>query len=131
MASGLKWFAVVTVMVTLGLSSVGAQNLQTKRVMREKLAQSEQALEALVTSNWAALDRHGRALQALTREPGWLVLQMPEYSRHSEAFVRATQELVGAAEMRDPEIALRVYNELVSSCVQCHRYVARSRIVKR
>jgi hypothetical protein len=131
MASGLKWFTVVAVMGTLGLSSVGAQNLQTKRVMREKLAQSEQALEAVVTSNWAALDRHGRTLQALTQEPGWQVLQMPEYARQSEMFVRSTQEVIDAARMRDQETALRAYNGLVSSCVQCHRYVAWSRIVKR
>lgn len=127
----LKWFAVVTMVTTLGLSTVGAQNVETKRVMRQKLAQSEQALEAVVTSNWAALDRHGRALQALTQDPGWLVLKMPEYARQSETFVQSTQELIDAAGVRDQETALRAYNGLVSSCVQCHRYVARARIVSR
>jgi hypothetical protein len=118
----------------IGLIAVGsighAQDSLTRQVMRQKLAHSETLLAALVTSNWSSLDRNGRALQALTTQPGWQVLQLPEFNKHTNAFNRSAAALVEAARMRDGDAALPAYNDLVSSCVGCHRYVARSRIVR-
>jgi hypothetical protein len=97
--------------------------------MRQKLVESMQLMGALVVSDWAALDRHGRALQTLAANPSWLVLRSPEYLEHSEKFLSATSELISAANKRDQETALQAYNNLVASCVGCHRYLARGRIV--
>src|SRR6185503_3584923 len=55
-----------------------AQTRQTKQVMRQKLAHSQQLLTALVTSDWASLGSHSRDLEALTNQPGWDVLRLPE-----------------------------------------------------
>jgi len=107
-----------------------AQNSQTRQVMRQKLEHSEALLAALVTSKWDSLDRNVRALQALTMQPGWQVLRLPEFNQYTNAFQRATGALRDAATTRDSESALKAYNGLVSSCVECHRYVARSRIAK-
>jgi hypothetical protein len=108
-----------------------AQNNQTRQVMRQKLEHSEALLAALVTSNWDSLDRNGRALDALTMQLGWQVLRLPEFSKHTNKFQRATAALVDAARARDGDAALPAYNALVSSCVECHRYVARSRIARK
>jgi cell division septation protein DedD len=105
-----------------------AQNAQTKQVMREKLARSGPLLAALVTSNWAELERDTRALDAVTAKPGWEVLRSPEYAKQTQAFHVAIQALTEAAGQRDLQVALRAYNGLVSSCVECHRFVARSRV---
>jgi hypothetical protein len=107
-----------------------AAQTQTQRVMRQKLGESQQLLAALVTSNWVALDRHTRALQTLTNQPGWNVLRYPEFHDYTAAFQRATQELTDAASQRDQRTALRAYNGLVSSCVECHRYVSLARIAQ-
>jgi cytochrome c556 len=127
----------VTALAAAALLAVGAvstpsaaQTMQTKQVMREKLAQSEQLLAALVTSNWAALDRHGRALDAVTRQPGWDVMRLPEFNKYTNAFQHATSDLIAAAGQRDQETALKAYNGVVASCVECHRYVARARIAQ-
>lgn len=98
--------------------------------MRQKLAHSEMLLAALVTSNWNSLDRNGRALQALTTQLGWQMLQLPEYNKYTNAFQRSTVALVEAARARDSDAALPAYNALVTSCVECHRYLARSRIAR-
>jgi cytochrome c553 len=54
---------------------------------------------------------------------------MPEYVRYSEAFLRATDDLIGAAKLRDLEAASLGLVSLATSCVSCHRHMARSRIV--
>jgi len=108
-----------------------AQTSQTRQVMRQKLQHSEALLAALVTSNWDSLDRNGRALEALTMQLGWQVLRLPEFNKYTNAFQRSTAALADAARARDGEAALPAYNALVSSCVECHRYVARSRIVRK
>jgi hypothetical protein len=107
-----------------------AQMTQTDQVMRQKLTQSERLLAALVTANWAALDRHGRALQDLTTKPGWDVMRLPEFHNYATAFQRSAGSVVEAAGRRDQREALAAYNGLVASCVECHRYVARSRIAR-
>jgi cytochrome c' len=110
------------------ISRAEGQTVQTKQVMQQKLAQSQQLLGAVVTSNWTALTQRTQALESLTRQPGWQVLQTPEYRNYTAAFEKATQGLAAAAQQRDQRTAATAYNQLVNSCVECHRYVARSRI---
>jgi hypothetical protein len=126
----LALLAMTALLATTGSPPVVAQTAQTKQVMRQKLVQSEQLLAALVTSNWVALDRHSRALEAVTNEPGWDVMRLPEYHQHTTAFQRSIRALTRAAEERDQRTAVAAYNGLVASCVECHRYVARARIAQ-
>jgi len=119
--------AVVVIAVTLG-SELQAQTVALNRVMRQKLADAQGVLAAVVTSNWAELERRSKELAAATNDPAWLVLKTPEYSRQSEAFVRAANDLLDAAARRDQEGAPLAYVALTMRCVQCHRYVARARI---
>ena len=104
------------------------QTTALNRVMRNKLADAQGVLAAVVTSDWAELERRSKALAAATDDPAWLVLTTAEYTRQSEAFVRAVNDLVDAAARRDQEAAPLAYVALTMRCVQCHRYVARARI---
>jgi hypothetical protein len=106
------------------------QTLQTERVMREKLDASQQLLAAVVTSDWGALDRQARRLEALTSEPGWDVMRLPEFSRQTVPFERALRSVAAAAGQRDQRTALAAYTDLVSACVECHQYVSRARIAR-
>jgi hypothetical protein len=127
-----KWVAAAGLASLTAVSGpmTAAQMTQTDQVMRQKLTQSERLLAALVTANWAALDRHGRALQDLTTKPGWDVMRLPEFHNYATAFQRSAGSVVEAAGRRDQREALAAYNGLVASCVECHRYVARSRIAR-
>lgn len=98
-------------------------------VMRAKLDHSQKILEAVVTGNWALLDRESRQLMRAADDPAWMVLRTPEYIRHSEGFLRATSELAVAAERRELEAASLGFVSLTTNCVACHRYLARARIV--
>jgi hypothetical protein len=121
----------IALLATMGDRLVAAaQTRQTEQVMRQKLTESQQLLAALVTSNWAALDRHTRALRALTNQPGWNIMREPMFLTHTMAFQKAVQGLTDAAGKRDQLSALAAYNGVVSSCVECHRYVGRARIAR-
>jgi hypothetical protein len=119
--------ALLLVAVTAGPSSL-AQTARMPQVMRTKLDHSQRILEAVVTSNWQLLDRESRDMALVVRDPAWSYLAMPEYVRHSEAFLRATDDLIEAARLRDLEGASLGFMSLTTSCVSCHRYLARARI---
>jgi hypothetical protein len=123
-------FAAVLV-VGFGLTGASGQGPQLTRVMRGKLEQSQGLLAALVTSNWSDLERRSRALEALTRDPAWAVMNAPEYVRHAAVFLRAAQDLTEAAARRDLEGAPLAYVSLTLSCVRCHQAVARARLADR
>ena len=120
--------AVVALAASLIVSNSSAQTTALNRLMRQKLEQSQGMLAAVVTSNWADLERRSEALIRITNDPAWMVLNSPEYARQSQAFLRATQDLVDAAKRRDLDAAPPAYVSVTLSCVQCHRYVARARI---
>ena len=87
---------IVIVVATVGLS-IGTYADQARpplsRVMRYKLAHSQAILGAVVTSNWAVLDRESRAMAIVVRDPAWhAALTEPEYLRQSDAFSRALQD---------------------------------------
>jgi len=119
----------LTLLVTTSSGSA-KQTAATGRLMREKLTHAQRVLEALTTSNYALLERESSALSDATKQLGWMVLKTPEYSRQSEAFVRATEDLVAAAKHRDLDLAAMHYVSLTMSCYQCHRYVKNARIAK-
>jgi uncharacterized protein (TIGR00730 family) len=119
--------AVLLVAITAGPGSQ-AQTARMKQVMRTKLEHSQRILEAVVTSNWQSLDRESWAMAMVVRDPVWSVLATPEYVRHSEAFLRATDDLMAAAKSRDLERPSLGFISLTTSCVGCHRYLARARI---
>lgn len=116
--------------VLVGGPSPAAQTRQLSRVMREKLEHSKNILEGLVTSNWLQIERESIELAKATADPAWTVLKMPDYVRHSEAFIRATDSLIDAARRHDLEGASLSYVSLTTSCVSCHRYVARARLAQ-
>ena len=126
MMKRLLTIATVSSLSFVPIRAVSAQPLN--RVMREKLQHTQKILEAVVTSNWVQLEQHTRELDRLTDDPRWTVLKYPEYAKYSLAFKHAVLELHAAAEKRDLDDVPKAYNALTLRCVQCHRYIARSRI---
>jgi hypothetical protein len=125
-----KWLTVAALVVLWGFVVTPAQGPGLNWVMTRKLDHAKAILEAVVTSDWIGLEMHSRELEALTRDPRWMVLQFDEYRRHSNAFVRAVEALHRAAAQRDLETSPRAYVEVTLQCVDCHRYLARARIAE-
>jgi hypothetical protein len=127
----LRSFLAVGLIVFATVWSSADQPPALSRVMREKLGRSQAILAAVITSNWATLDRESRALALATRDPAWsATLTEPEYLRQSDAFSRSLQTLIESSAQRDLQSAGNAYVALTASCVQCHVYVSRRRIAK-
>ena len=122
-------FAIVA--LSTGTSADQAPAPQLNKVMRAKLGHSQAILGAVVTSNWAVLDRESRALALAVRDPAWIVaLTEPEYLRQSDAFSRALQDLIEASAKRDLELAGSAHIALTASCVRCHVHMTRRRVAQ-
>jgi hypothetical protein len=125
-----KRCAMLGVVALLSVAAAPAQGPAVQRVMREKLGHTQRILEAVVTSDWVALETQSRELERLTNDPRWMVLKYPEYAQHSGAFVKTIQDLHRAAAQRDLEETPKAYVAVTLQCVACHRYLARQRIAE-
>lgn len=125
-----NWRAVVVVAALIGFTPAAAQGPELNAVMREKLEHAQKLLEAVVTSDWTGLETHSRELQRITDDHRWTVLKYPEYARYGNQFRRAIGDLHTAAAQRDLDKTSKAYVAVTLSCVECHRYLARERIVR-
>jgi hypothetical protein len=125
--------------IVIGVFVIGALSIGTSadqvpplsKIMRAKLGHSQAILGAVVTSNWAVLDRESRALALAVRDPAWgAALTEPEYLRQSDAFSRALQDLIEASAKRNLESAADAQIALTASCVRCHAHMTRRRIAR-
>jgi hypothetical protein len=119
--------------IAIALMSIGGRPVQSPHltnVMRQKLDHAQKILEAVVTSDWVALETESREIERLTNDPRWMVLKYPEYAKHSANFVDAIRSLHDAAARRDLEATPKAYVAVTLSCVDCHRYLARERIAR-
>jgi len=124
-----RWFVLVLFLAAIGVAArPGGQGPALNNIMREKLGHAQKILEAVVTSDWIALETHSREMERLTHDPRWIVLKHPDYARHSAAFVRAIEDLHLAAAQRDLDRAPKAYVAVTLQCVACHRYLARERL---
>ena len=129
MRTTLRIFIGALVIAAMGISASADQAAQLNKVMRAKLGHSQAILAAVVTSNWAVLDRESRALALVVRDPAWgAALTEPEYLRQSDAFARALQDLIEASAKRNLESAADAQIALTASCVRCHVHMTRRRI---
>jgi hypothetical protein len=125
----IRYFLILGFVVLSG-SIAPAQTPGTARVMREKLAHSQKILEAILTSDFALLDRESAALTKVTQLPAWTTLRGPEYLRQSEAFLKVLGELRESAKDHDLDTAARQYNDLTTTCFACHRYMKDRRLAR-
>ena len=126
----ITWRSAVVLLAMLSVSATSTQGPALDRLMRRKLVCSQKILEAVVTSRWADLEAQSKELEALTHDPDWMVLRAPEYASHSDDFRKAVRALHDAAAQRDLDATPQAYIAVTLSCVQCHRYLARSRLAR-
>lgn len=127
MTTPLRWSVVVALVVAL-LGTTSAQTPATGRVMRDKLTHTQKILEAIMVSDYEALERESAALVRATELPAWSVLKSPEYMRQSAAFVSAINDLRDAAKVRDLDAAALNYMALTLTCFQCHKHLKGVRV---
>ena len=131
MTTRTHWYAAAVFAAFMSVCTSADQTTQLNKVMRAKLGHSQAILAAVITSDWASLDRESRVLALTVRDPAWqTALTAPELLRESDAFSRAVQDLIEASARRDLERAGNAQLMLTATCVRCHLEISRRRIAK-
>jgi hypothetical protein len=129
-----RWLiaALVATTTLVGVAAAGRtttaadtadQPSQLPTVMQLKLDHAQAVLRALALEDYPALEKAATELGALTKAASWGVLRTPEYRRHSEDFLRETDNLAASARAGDLNGATLDYAAMTVRCVQCHRHV--------
>ncbi|MEQ1573776.1 MAG: hypothetical protein ABL993_05970 [Vicinamibacterales bacterium] len=130
MSLRLKAFALAAALTLVpGHSDAQAPTLRT--AMREKLANAQQLLEAVVRADFPAISRSADRLSRINdvEIASWQAVAQPAYTEQASRFLLSVQKLREAAANGNSQAATDEYAILVSSCVRCHQYVRNSRMV--
>jgi cytochrome c556 len=122
---------VVLVLVLAGhVSSAQSPNLRS--IMREKLTNTQQMLEGVVTANYTTVDKSAERLAQIsyTEMASWQSTAQPEYLKQASAFVKAVQGIRKASADRNNAAVADEYTSLLNSCVSCHSYVRRMKPIR-
>jgi hypothetical protein len=125
---------VLGLLMVLGVTGPNAQTpagqVPTLRTaMREKLTNTQQLLEAVITANYGGMTRYSELLSRIsyTEIASWQAVAQPEYVRYATEFLTSVKGVRDAASRRNADEAAREYTTLVGSCVGCHAYVRNAR----
>ena len=118
-------------LAALGTSPTAAQTTSLRTAMRVKLENAQRLLEPLLTADFSRIDQYAEQLSRITNTEisSWQARPESGYIRQATAFLQSVQGLREAAKARSIEQASAEYAALVSSCIQCHRYVRTARSV--
>ena len=123
-----KVLALAAVLAAVAGDS-SAQSPRLRAAMREKLANTQGLLEAVVTADYSAITRYTESLSRITETEvaSWQAAAQPEYTQQAALFLLSVSGLREAAAARNIERVSLEYSTLISSCLRCHTYVRNSR----
>jgi hypothetical protein len=104
-----------------------ASQSPVETLMKAKAGYAHRLLDAVVMADLETARDQAFRLKAVAETADWNVLDTEEYAQATEAFVRATDNLLRAASSRKIEAAALAYVEVTLSCVHCHQYVRTQR----
>ncbi len=98
--------------------------------MKAKLSHSQQVLKGLATEDFDLIAKSAQAMSLLCEDENWMVLQTPEYRERSTEFRRSVDTITEAAKKKNLEAAALGYVDATLKCVNCHKYVRKTRMAR-
>lgn len=122
----------VAVLGGFGDTGLSAQSPALRAAMREKLANTQSMLEAVVTADYDAIARYADPLSRISESEIalWQTPADPAYSQQATLFLLSVKGLREAAEERNIDAVSLEYSTLISSCIRCHTHVRNVRNVR-
>lgn len=94
-----------------------------KEWMQKKLQMSQNILAALTEEDYTKIGLNAGAMNFIGYLEKWDKRDSPEYKQQLGYFSFATRELIRQSKEKNLDGATLAYNQLVLSCVQCHKIV--------
>jgi hypothetical protein len=122
----------IVLALALGGPDSSAQSPNLRSIMREKLTNTQQLLEGVVTANFSIVDSSADRLARIsyTEVASWQSNAEPEYLKQASAFVKAVQGMRKASTDRNIGVVADEYTNLLNSCISCHSYVRRMKPIR-
>lgn len=98
--------------------------------MHAKLDHCQKLLEGLTRENYDLIRVHAQELSLLSQAAQWQVIQTPQYLERSVEFRRAADALKEAGRNRNLDGAALAYVDMTMKCIECHKYVRRTRMAQ-
>lgn len=99
-------------------------------VMHAKLAYIQAVVEGIAVGNLGQVERNAQMLTALSERSSWMVHDTVTYITMSEQFREIARDLERHAAARDVDRTVDSYSAMVQSCVACHDYLRRERLIR-
>ncbi len=104
---------------------------QFRKFMQRKLLHTQGVLEGLVNEDYDAIVKNAQAVNLLTMEESWNVLQTEAYQQQSDEFRRIADDLTKAGRNHDLEDATLEYLSLTMKCIKCHKMMRGIRLAQK
>lgn len=89
--------------------------------MAQKIDLSKKILESLTKEDFAMIETDAKQLRLLGKVEGFVRRKDPIYRRHQQSFDSALLDVATQAREHNVEGATLAFNQLTTSCVQCHK----------
>lgn len=107
-----------------------AQQTRLQLMMKKKLANSQQLIEAIALADYKKVEDAAEELILISKTAEWFAYKTPRYDLHSNEFRRAAENLIQKAKTKNQDGVVLAYVDLTMSCVRCHTYVREIRDAK-
>ena len=128
MAVVCGWFG--SVCLTAADKAPEVKETSTQKFMRAKLTDTQKVLEGITTENFKLIEEGADHMAIMSRAQQWSVIPGPEYLMYSAEFRRCCEDLKKRAEKQNLEACALSHLQLTMSCINCHKFVRSTRIVK-
>jgi hypothetical protein len=122
---------VLGALVVLGTGNLPAQSPGLQQAMRQKLANAQGLLEAVVKADFPAVTRYADPLSRISDAEiaSWQASGDPDYVQQATLFLLSVRGLREAAAEENIDAVSLEYSTLIASCIRCHTYVRNLRNV--
>lgn len=120
-------FAVTALIAgATNVALVSSQESAETSLMQAKSDYAHRLLDALVVEDFGAVRDEAFRLKAVAETADWKAIESEAFVRQSEAFIRATDEIMAAAREENGDAVALAYMDLTLKCVHCHRLLRRA-----
>ena len=99
-------------------------------IMREKVLVAQGLVVAVSRADFDRVQDGAADLYRIGQAAEWMIHDTVTYIVYSERFRQLAATMVQDAQRQDLEAVTQDYARLVSSCVECHAYLRRERLIK-
>lgn len=104
------------------LESGPSRNSLTEQLMNRKSVALQEIMDSLVRSDFRGVSKAADKMKRLGDTADWF-LRDEDYHDDGAHFRDSTMSLIDSANQKDYEAAALAYDELATSCIDCHRRI--------